>query len=137
MKNYCPFFGGFAKVYVLSDENGNVFYVGCCLRDLSQRLKSHLVEAKGTNSTATNHKKNAIIRSLDYHVLITEIDRMWVTSIKPSWALIKSRDLEYAWINHYRSMGYEMCNRVPKPGTKRKPIKLDVVRQHYANLMIA
>ena len=114
MRNFSTFFGAFAKIYTLSDENGIVFYVGCTVRELGERLKSHLSEAN-SNRPYANKIKNEKIRSLDFQVVITEVDRMWVTGIKPQWAISKATDLEHEWIWHFRGLGYKLANRIPRP----------------------
>lgn len=106
---YSTFFGAYAKIYSLSDEKGNVFYVGCTGHQMSKRLQSHISEAK-SNHNYTNQRKNNFIRSLDYKVVATVLDMVWVTGRKCTDALGPARDIEKEWIDKYTSLGYDLCN---------------------------
>lgn len=43
---YTKFACAYAKIYTLSDQSGNVFYVGCTVREVHERLSQHIQEAK-------------------------------------------------------------------------------------------
>lgn len=108
--SYCSFYGAYAKIYTLSDAGGNVFYVGCTVRELEDRLTAHLTEAR-VDSKKANPAKNKLIRSLDYNVVIKVVDMQWVTALRPGIATHKAKDLEDSWIKKFMDLGYELCNR--------------------------
>lgn len=89
------------KVYVLSDFDGNVFYVGITSKSLGVRAGQHISQAKLGSG---NQIKNKIIRLLNYKFDIKVVDQ--IRSAKSSVA----RNLETAWIHTYSSMGFKLCN---------------------------
>jgi len=93
--------------------DGNVFYIGCS-SDLGKRLKSHIVEAKADRSY-TNRKKNAKIRSLNYQILIQEIDRVEARNSQTNLAKYEGRDIEYKRIAEYHRKGVELTNHWDLP----------------------
>lgn len=105
--HYCTFFGAFATVYSLSDENGKVFYIGATIMTLDIRLSQHLINAARWDG---NRKKNAAIRSLNNKVLINELERVWVTGNKPKSAIYKALPTEIKWIKYFSDKGHEMLN---------------------------
>lgn len=107
--SFCMFYGAFAKIYTLSDEYGNVFYVGCATQDLAIRLKLHLTNARACNGT-TNRKKDRLIRALEYKVVIKEVDSIWVTGSDRKYLHHKARHLESDWILKFHLMGYKLTN---------------------------
>jgi hypothetical protein len=111
---HCKFFGAFGKVYSLSDENGNVFYVGCTVNSLATRLAGHISEAKSTNA-GVNFPKNKIIRSLDFKISGTIVAMHWVTGSDVRSAMNQLKKFEQEWILKFRSLGYPICNRFPMP----------------------
>lgn len=116
-------FEGFAKVYTLSDENGNVFYVGCTTRDIKLRLACHITEAK--MNTVGNAIKNAFIRSLDYKVLVTLIEEKFVTGGKAYDAVHRAKDLEYKWMLEFINRGCVLCNNSKEIAFAKKYQKLN------------
>lgn len=98
-----------ARIYILSDMDGNVFYVGCTIQPLFVRLKMHLCEAK-INHSFTNKAKNKKIQLLDFKVLITEVDRMEVSGYEGYQMTNKAKDLELSWVKKYKSMGCQLTN---------------------------
>lgn len=98
---------GIAKIYTLSDYKGNVFYVGCTIQKLQYRLYAHLYCAKnGTHNKA----KAALIKSLDYKIIIKEVDRVEVTG-KNGWSMkFDARVLEREWVKKYIDMGHKLTN---------------------------
>lgn len=106
---YCDFFGAFAKIYTLSDESGKAFYVGCTV-NLEARLATHLSEARA-NKKSSNQRKNEVIRSLNYNIVVKIIDMEWVTGRKGITAIHKARGLEKEWIDRFIDLGYDLTNR--------------------------
>lgn len=130
---YCSFFGAYAKVYTLSDDKGNVFYVGCTLMKMETRIGSHISEAKG-NSHTTNKKKNEIIRSLNYAVVVKIVDMLWVTSTSLKNARTREvKDLEAEWILKFFNLGYDLCNKkgIPRFALPKKEFKAEFVGQTF------
>lgn len=117
---YCKFFGAFAKIYTLSDKDGNVFYVGCTTKSITLRLAQHISEAK-CNKSYANSKKNAAIRDIDYCVVAQIVDMRWVTGNKSNMLTKGARDLEKNWILKFHGMGYDLCNRFILRGVVKKP----------------
>jgi hypothetical protein len=103
------FFGAYAKIYTLSTTDGNIFYVGCTIQDLSTRFYAHLQEAK-ENSKYTNQRKGEKIRQADFKVTATIVDLIWVTGECSRSALSRARVREREWISKYRDLGYELTN---------------------------
>lgn len=99
----------YAVIYVLTDLNGNVFYVGCTIKPLEFRLKLHLSDAKA-NRRFTNKVKNEKIRSLDYKVLIKEVDRILGGGYKGYQINSAGRKLEMDWILKYHNSGCQLTN---------------------------
>jgi hypothetical protein len=122
-KGYCTFFGGYAQVYTLADNDGKVFYVGCTVRPLEKRIAVHISDAKANRGY--NKKKNLIIRSLNYQVSVKVVDIKWVTSTSASCAGTHIKGLEKEWMLRYHRMGSELCNMdidrllITKPQTRR------------------
>lgn len=106
------------SVYTLSDIEGNIFYVGCS-SDLKKRLKAHITEAKGDHCY-TNRKKNAKIRSLNYQILIKEIDRLEAKNYQINLAKYEGRDIEYKRIVEYHRMGFNLVNDYDLPKALKK-----------------
>lgn len=125
---YCDFFGGYAKIYTLSGVNGDVFYVGCTF-DLTNRLATHLGNAKG-NHKGSNKKKNEIIRSLNFEVVVKVVDMKWVTGSRANRIIHKAFPLEKKWIQKFLELGYDLCNG--RPMLKRRgPVKKEFVGQTF------
>ena len=111
--SYCHFFVAQAKIYSLADQQGNVFYVGCTTMRLETRLAQHISAAK-SNARYTNKRKNAIIKKLDYVVVCTIVDMIWVTAQSAHELKYKAHGLEKQWIKKYTDLGYQLCNgRLP------------------------
>lgn len=108
--SYCKFFGAFAKVYTLSDESGNIFYVGCTTSNIQLRTAQHLSEAR-TNARYGNKKKNDLIKSLNFKIVVKIVDMLWVTARKSSDTIRQTTELENSWIVKFHSLGYDLCNR--------------------------
>ena len=98
-----------AVVYVLTDFSDNVFYVGCTILGIENRLTGHISEAKA-NMPYTNKLKNAKIRSLKYQVRIKEVDRMLVSGFKGYECNRKANALETKWLLHYYHEGAQLVN---------------------------
>lgn len=110
---YCDFVGAYAKIYTLSDENGNIFYVGCTTMRLETRLAQHISSAKN-NHKYSNKRKNEIIRRLEFKIIATIVDMKWVTGRSGKSIKYLASDLEKEWINKYLELGYELVNgRLP------------------------
>lgn len=131
---YCDFFGAYAKVYTLSDENGNVFYVGCTLQKMETRIAGHIYEASG-NKPSTNQKKNSVIKSLNYKVVVKIVDMLWVTaSTRKSAARQREvKTLESEWILKFYNLGYDLCNKrgIPKFNLPTKGFTPEFVGQTF------
>lgn len=131
---YCDFFGAYAKVYTLSDENGNVFYVGCTLQKMETRIGGHIYEACG-NKPSTNQKKNSVIRSLNYKVVVKIVDILWITaSTRKSAARQREiKVLEAEWILKFYNLGYDLCNKrgIPKFCLPAKEFKPEFIGQSF------
>lgn len=136
-KPYTKDFEGYAKVYTLSDENGNIFYVGCTVQPIEKRLVMHLSEAR--SSRAGNMRKHEIIRSLNYSVVITVLDMKWVTAKKPSWAHAQTKTWEHEWVLKIHALGYDLCNRVvnKKSFRSKKEAKPEFVGQAFVSKPIS
>jgi hypothetical protein len=106
---YCEFFGAYAKIYTLSDENDNVFYVGSTVKRLETRLAQHISNAK-RNKKYGNKRKDDIIRKLNYKIMATIVDMLWVTAQREKDLKHKADSLERKWIQKYASLGYDLCN---------------------------
>lgn len=106
--NFSRFYGAFANIYTLSDEQGNVFYVGMTTQEASARLQNHLVEARSDNGN--NKKKNEIIRSLNYKIIATVHYSFWITGSTQRMALIRGEAIEKQWILKYINNGCALCN---------------------------
>lgn len=97
----------------MADHNGNVFYIGCTTRRMELRLANHISEAK-RNKKSGNHRKNEIIRKLDYSIVCTIIDTKWATSEYRHSLKDMAIKLEKEWIKKYTELGYQLCNgRLP------------------------
>jgi hypothetical protein len=105
----CNFFGAYAKIYTLSDDLGNVFYVGCTVKRLEVRLAQHISNAK-LNKKYGNKRKDEHIRSLNYKITATIVDMLWVTAQREKDLKHKADNLERKWIQKYASLGYDLCN---------------------------
>jgi GIY-YIG catalytic domain len=100
----------YGKVYTLADKSGNVFYVGCTTMTVEQRLCQHISEAK-RNSKGTNTRKNLIISKLNYEIVATIVDMVWLTSSRSRLSGQRINKIEKKWIEKYVALGYELCNR--------------------------
>lgn len=105
---YSDFFGAWAKIYTLSDSEGNVFYVGCTTQSLSGRLARHISNSK---NKYTNSRKAQHIRSLNYNVKMNVVDMKWVTYSKSYYLASFARSLEKKWIQHFSDLGCGLTNR--------------------------
>lgn len=106
---YCEFYGAYAKIYTLSDESGNVFYVGSTVKRLEIRLAQHISNAK-CNKKYGNKRKDELIRNLDYKITATIVDMLWVTAQREKDLKHMADKLERQWIQKYASLGYDLCN---------------------------
>ena len=109
-----------AKIYTLSDVLGNVFYVGCTIGSLEQRLKNHLSDSKGQLRRFMNQEKNTKIRALEYKILIKEVDRMEVSGWKGYQMNCQARPLEYKWIIKFHKAGANLTNRTDLDRIKKR-----------------
>lgn len=107
---YCTLVATYAKIYTLSDSLGNVFYVGCTIHNIRQRVSQHLSEAKAGKLL---NKKNLKIRSLDFKIVATIIDMKYVTGNKMKNMRRHTSTWEREWILKYRALGYDLTNRHP------------------------
>jgi hypothetical protein len=109
MANRYVYHESYAVIYVLTDYSDNIFYVGCTIRPLAQRLKLHLNEAKGDYKN-TNKVKNEKIRSIDYKVLIKEIDRVKGQGYNGYQINAAGRKRETLWMLKYHFAGCNLAN---------------------------
>lgn len=127
-KNYSDFFGAYAKIYTISDVNGNVFYVGCTTNSIEARLAGHISEARNTNTYnklySSKSPKSVRIRELDFKIVITIVHMQWVTSFASMSALKKMARTEKEWIKKYMDLGYSLCNREAIVKVKKEKILL-------------
>lgn len=119
---YCEFYGAYAKIYTLADENGNVFYVGVTTMRLETRLANHISVAKN-NKSFGNKRKDAHIRKLNYKIVATIVDMVWVTSGVKKDLVHHADKLEKEWIEKYRALGYSLFNG--RQVTPKKIIELE------------
>lgn len=108
---YSPLYCGFAKIYTLSDKNGNVFYVGCTTKPVAFRLSAHIAEARKWK-ISSNKIKGQKIAGLNFEIIATVVDVKWFTYCYPkihTWNKVK--DWEKGWIKKYMDLGYNLCNR--------------------------
>lgn len=87
------------KIYMLTDQDSNIRYIGKTVQPLSERLCAHIYEARGSNR---RHKSNWI------RLLIRGGN-------KPMIFLIEEVDgdgckEEVEWIAHYKSLGLSLTN---------------------------
>jgi hypothetical protein len=111
----------FAKVYTLSDLNGDVFYVGITTGTLERRLTAHLCDARIGKGNA---KKNERIILCQFKPKISQVDIMYVTGYNSSMAMNKARFLEYEWICRFRDQGMDLAN------SRYVPEELDLDKKH-------
>lgn len=128
---YNNFYGSYAKVYTLSDNNGNVFYVGCTVLDMVTRFRGHLSEAK--NCTSAYNVKSSHIRSLNYKVIATIVEIKWVTGTCATHAQKKLLKDENKWIKTYINLGYKLLNREAKDKVVFKTTE-EFLGQTFVNL---
>lgn len=104
---YC----GYGKIYTLSDKAGNVFYVGCTMATMRNRMAAHITQAK-RNRHGTNRRKNEIIAGLNFEIVATIVDLIWITAnCHKLFTNYKFKEAEKKWIKKYSSLGYDLCNR--------------------------
>jgi hypothetical protein len=109
----CEFFVAQAKIYSLADKQGNVFYIGTTNVRMETRLAQHISAAKNDNKYS-NRRKNDIIRKLNYEIVCTIIDMMWITAEDKYSLKVGANKLEKQWIKKYTDLGYQLCNgRLP------------------------
>lgn len=119
---YCEFYGAYAKIYTLADENGNVFYVGVTTMRLEARLANHISVAKN-NKSYGNKRKDAHIRKLNYKITATIVDMVWVSGGVKKDLVHQADKLEKEWIEKYRSLGYNLVNG--RQVTPKKVVELE------------
>jgi hypothetical protein len=119
---HCEFYGAYAKIYTLSDESGNVFYVGVTTMRLETRLANHISVAKN-NKSYGNKRKDAHIRKLNYRITATIVDMIWVTAGVKKDLVHKADNLEKEWIDKYLALGYKLFNG--REITPKKVIQLE------------
>lgn len=128
---YSTFVGAFAKIYILSDSSGNVFYVGCTTQRIEQRVKQHIAEAKYCYPN-TNKKKGKIIRDCGYNVIATIVHLFWVTANKTKNLRYCTKHIEKDWIEKYRLLGYELTNRsISDKKSKARPQPKEFIGQSF------
>jgi hypothetical protein len=98
-----------ARVYALTDFDGNVFYVGCTTRSLKERLFGHLGHAKAYDNWTINEKCEKI-RTLDFKVKIIELERLGVFGIDNREAARFGAVYEKKWIDKFISEGIALTN---------------------------
>lgn len=89
------------KVYTLSDNKGNIFYVGATIGSTKSRFKKHISEAE--TGIGCNQCKNLKIASLNYEVFMNIIDEG-----ETKEEVYKK---EKYWIEEYSSLGHKLCNK--------------------------
>lgn len=122
--DHSSFVCGYAKIYTLADKNGNVFYVGATIQDLEMRLRMHIWETKNISSQYLSEKQ-LMIKELNYEVVATIVDKIYVTGTHFVNAIVKARHKEIEWINKFRSMGHKITNiqRRTKYKTENKKVE--------------
>ena len=87
------------KIYILSDETGNLRYVGKTSHSLSKRLNEHLSRARrGSKSHLRNWIRSVLSRGFIPKItLIGEIEG-------------DGSKEEIAWIRYFRDEGVNLCN---------------------------
>lgn len=108
----CLLFKEYAKVYFLSGSDGIPFYVGVTLNPVGVRLNQHINEAR-VNRVYSNAVKNLAIQNMNFEILITVIDTVWVTAGSPSKLKGRASQIDHPWILKYRSLGYNLVNIQP------------------------
>lgn len=103
-----------ARIYALTDNDDNVFYVGCTLKSLNNRLIQHISATK-THDGWANSRKNQKIRSLNYQVKIKELESFAVVGKEKREAQRNAAAFENKWINKFLKDGVELTNcTIPK-----------------------
>lgn len=100
-------FVGLAKIYTLADVKGRIFYVGCTIQHIAERVTAHLFEAR---ANIGNKRKNRRIRSLNYNLVVQIVDMKRVEGLTAGLALSQARGLETSYIELYHSLGHNLCN---------------------------
>lgn len=100
-------FSGDIKVYSLSDEKGDVFYIGCTINSVATRMRQHVCSAKKKRKPSKTGDK---IRALNYRVCATVVAIATVENITVSDALIKARVMEREYMDKYEALGYTLTN---------------------------
>lgn len=113
MLDFCPYFRACGKIYTLSDEGGNVFYVGCTTRPIITRYSAHINCAK--YGRKWNKEKSDIIRSLNYKVNLSIVQAIWIIGRNRREATRTLLALEKKWIEHYLNAGHKLTNKHSRP----------------------
>lgn len=121
-----------AKIYTLTDENDNVFYVGCTIGSLETRLYDHIQGACNTK-TVSNSLKSKKIRELGFKVKIVAVDYMAVEAGNSWDATRKAADLENDWSLKFMMEGIELTNdrirvRSKLPNAKKIQLQHDTIQ---------
>lgn len=110
----CALQPGYAKIYTLSDNEGNVFYVGMTSGPLENRVDAHIADAR-LNKPKSNQRKNEKIASLNYKITATIVDKVWVSNVYSAFSSYRCRQLEDEWMQKFLDAGAPLLNiRMPK-----------------------
>ena len=104
----CPFYVANGIVYALYDNDDKVYYIGCTLGTIENRVAGHVADAKANRS---NKERNAVIQSQKFEVVARIISRHWVTGLFQSMAYRKLTHFEDKCIEDHLELGYPLCNK--------------------------
>jgi len=103
------------RIYVLTDMDGKVFYVGMTTQNLEKRFFEHLNEIRHLKGKRVNWVTDRIskirkICELDFKIQIQAIEILWLTSDTSNGLRNKGIERENYWIKKMAERGHQLTN---------------------------
>jgi transcriptional regulator with XRE-family HTH domain len=99
-------FNGQIRIYSLSDEKGDVFYIGCTTYSVASRMKKHISNSRAGRGGKCGEK----IRSLKFRISATVVNVTPVSGASLTETLLQARIIEREYISKYETLGYHLTN---------------------------
>lgn len=99
------------KIYTLSGRDKRVFYVGCTILEVEERLKQHITEAKYYEGFTKMPQRSRVIRENEFDITASIVDIIQITAESGKEAKQKAEVFEIEWIRKFQDEGIVLANK--------------------------
>lgn len=99
------------KIYTLSGSDKVVFYVGCTIVEIEERLRQHITEAKYYEGFTKMPQRSRVIRENNFEIFATIVDVISISAMDSKEAKHKAEHFETEWIRKFQDKGVVLANK--------------------------